>query len=190
MRWSSLMAWMSVVRCNVFYGNDASPLPSTTKPPSALWLHLSAEKWLLTAPLRGEKIFSFPSTPSHPLRSFIFSRQLSLFIVAFPGTGMHQVWTCRFDGDGGDLNRPWCNSCARGTHRRRGFVQGIKSCGLEQCMLFVGHYACPYSQGSDLPSIRGVSHLFNEKTVRPCISFSLIPQISCVWYTVPLNRFA
>ena len=84
MRWSSLMAWMSVVRCNVFYGNDASPLPLTTKPPSALWLHLSAEKWLLTAPLRGEKIFSFPSTPLAPTQKLYIRSSAGLIYCRLP----------------------------------------------------------------------------------------------------------
>lgn len=60
MRWSSLMAWMSVVCCNVFYGNDASPLPGTTKPPSAVRLlplivDGSIKEW-------GEKIYPPPPT--------------------------------------------------------------------------------------------------------------------------------
>lgn len=63
------MAGMSVARCSVFYGNDSSPVPQTTKWPTALCLHLSAQRRLLTALLRGEEIFSFASTSSEAFYS-------------------------------------------------------------------------------------------------------------------------
>lgn len=175
MRWSSLMAWMSVVRCNVFYGNDASPLPETTKPPSALWLHLSAEKWLLTAPLRGEKIFSFPSTPSHPLRSFIFTRQPRLFIVAFFRRG---------DASGLNLSLWWGLGRFESTLMQ---LHASRVCAGDQ-KLWPGtmHAVCrslrpPYNQAADLTSIKGVSHLFDGETVRLCIRLS--QYIGCMRYS-------
>lgn len=148
MRWSSLMAWMSVVGCNVFYGNDASALNHKITirlvTPSLCW------KVIVDGSIKGWKniFFSTMTTPP-PFTQKLYIHSSAKFIyVVFFSRGMHQVWTCHFDGDVGDLKRPWYNFCTRAIHGNVavGLYREIKSFGLEQCTLTVGHYGCPVTK--------------------------------------------
>lgn len=81
--------------CDVFYGNDASPLPSTTNhhvPRGSI----SLLKWLLTAPLRSEKYF-IPLTLSGPSTQRLYIHSSAGLIYVPPL--WHQVWACRLDRD-------------------------------------------------------------------------------------------
>lgn len=63
---------------------------------------------------RGEKYFLLPPLHLPPTQKLYIRSSGELIYVVFFSAGMHQVWTCRFDGDGGDLKRPWYNFCTRG----------------------------------------------------------------------------
>lgn len=144
-------------------------LPLCLRPQKTTIRLVTAQKWLLTAPLRGEKIFSFPSTPSDALYSH--------FNKAY-------LWSCssakgciRFDGDGGDLNRPWYNSWTWGTS----CCTGNQKLWAGRCTLFVGHYVCSITK----PRISHPSEVclifLLKRIVRLCFRFILLHQLYVIY---------
>jgi len=165
MRWSSLMAWMSVVRCNVFYGNDAYSLPRTTKPPSASWLHLSAEKRLLTAPLkRVKKYFPF-APPHHPValpptqKLYIHSSTKLIYVVFLGAADALAFELVALMGTGVIWNDLDTTPAHGGCVVAEGFYRESKAVAWNSACSHVGHYGRTITKPQILHPSEVLNHL-------------------------------